>query len=82
MSLNQFFKGFKNGVKSFGDGINLIINTILLSIVYIIGIGTTKIFSRIANKSFLELKQSKECQSYWSDLNIKKKPIKEYYRQF
>ena len=79
--LKQFFEGFKKGMSNFGHIITLIINTTLLTFVYLIGVGLTSIFAKIFKKHFLEIKLSKK-DSYWSDLNLKKKPIEEYYRQF
>ena len=77
----QFFEGAKKGMSNFGHNIALIINTILLTFVYLIGVGLTSIFAKIFRKHFLETKLSKK-DTYWSDLNLKKKPIGEYYRQF
>ena len=79
--LKQFFRGFKIGMASFGQGIALIINTTLLTFVYLIGVGLTSITAKILGKHFLDLKPSKKG-SYWSDLKLKKKSIESYYRQF
>ena len=79
-SLSQFLTGFQKGMKNFGHNISIIINTILLFFIYIIGVGITSVISKIVKKHFLDLKLKKE--SYWSDLNLKKKKIEDYYRQF
>jgi len=76
----QFLIGLKKGMKEFGGNIALIINTVLLSFVYFIGVGLTSIIAKIFGKHFLEMKLSKN--SYWSDLNLKKKNMESYYRQF
>jgi len=81
-NIKLFIKGFKKGQKNFGENIGIIINSILLSFVYIIGVGLTSIFSKIVKKDFLDLKIKKEDESYWSELNLGKKPLQEYYRQF
>ena len=81
-SLKQFFSGFKKGMHDFGQNIAIIINSTLLLIVYVIGVGLTSILAKIFGKHFLETKISKKRETYWSDLNIKKKPIETYYRQF
>jgi len=78
--LKQFIKGFKKGMGNFGQNIAIIINTLLLSFVYFVGVGPTSIVAKIVGKHFLEIKLSKS--SYWSDLNLKKKSIEDYYRQF
>jgi len=77
----QFFRGFRKGMGNFGYNIAIIINTILLTVVYIFGVGLTFIFAKIFRKHFLETKLSKK-DTYWHDLNLKKRPIEEYYRQF
>lgn len=80
--IKQFPKGFSRGMKDFGNSISAIINSVLLLAVYLIGVGLTSIFSKIAGKHFLQRKINKNKQSYWSDLNLRKRPIEEYYRQF
>ena len=82
MKLKQFLKGFKLGMEEFGSNIAIIINSILISIVYLIGVGFTSIIAKLSGKHFLETKTSIKKKSYWSELNLKKKPIGDYYRQF
>jgi len=77
----QFFSGFKKGMNDFGTNISTIINSVLLSLVYISGAGFTSLIAKLFGKHFLDMKASKR-KTYWSDLNLKKKPIEEYYRQF
>jgi len=79
--LKQFFRGFKKGMANFGQGIAILINTILLTFVYLLGVGLTSILAKIFRKNFLELKLYKK-NTYWSELRLKRKPIQEYYRQF
>ncbi len=81
-NIRQFFKGFKKGTNNFGKCIVTIINSVLLLIAYLFGIGLTSIFAKLIGKHFLRTKISKTAKSYWSDLNPKKKPVEEYYRQF
>jgi hypothetical protein len=78
--MKQFLNGFKKGFQNFGHTISIIINSVLLLVVYLIGIGLTSLFAKIVGKHFIEMKFGKN--SYWSDLNIKKRPLKEHYRQF
>ena len=80
--IKQFFRGFKMGMGAFGYNLSVIINTILLSIVYVIGVGLTSVIAKIIGKRFMEMKVLRTVDTYWSDLNLKKKPIDEYYRQF
>ena len=84
MSKKEFFQGIKRGQKLFGEEIASIINFILLTLVYIIGIGLTSIFAKIFRKKFLNPEVNPEDQedTYWTDLNLTKKQKEEYYRQF
>ena len=82
MTIKKFFTGFKKGMKDFSENINIIINSVLLSIVYIIGVGITSLVAKIFRKHFLHTKISKNTKTYWSELNLKKKQLKDYYRQF
>lgn len=78
--MKQFLKEFKKGMKSFGENISIIVNSLLLLVVYFIGVGLTFALAKVFRKSFLDTKFTKE--SYWSDLNLKNRTIKEHYRQF
>lgn len=81
-SIPHFIKGFKEGQKLFGDTIGIIVNSILLSIVYFVGVGFTSLVAKIFKKRFLDVKRSDKDKTYWSDLHLRKKNKGEYYRQF
>lgn len=77
-----FLRSVGKGMKGFGEKITAFVNTALLLLVYIVGVGITSLFARIFRKHFLERKTSKKKASYWSDLNIKKQEREKYYKQF
>lgn len=79
--MNKFFTGFKDGMKNFGTTISIIVNSILLFIVYIVGVGLTFLFSKIFRKKFLDTKPE-NVKSYWKELNLKNQTKEECYRQF
>lgn len=81
-AIARFFSGLKRGARNFGETMVIIVNSALLLVVYLIGIGLTSILSKLAGRKFLDTKPSKEKRSYWSDLNLGKKPQEDYYRQF
>lgn len=81
-AIKDFFRGIKIGFGNFGQNIATLVNTLLLSIVYFVGVGITALFSKVVRKRFLDLKLDKKRKSYWKTLNLKKRPIEEYYRQF
>ncbi len=72
-------KRMKEALISISKLISSVINSILLSIVYLIGVGSTSIIAKLSKKHFLDLNESNG--TYWKDLNLKKKQIKNYYRQ-
>jgi len=77
----RFFAGMSSGMKSFGKLISAIINSSLLLIVYLVGVGITSIIAKLVGKRFLDTKPSAKS-SYWSPLNLKTRPLKDHYRQF
>jgi large-conductance mechanosensitive channel len=78
--IKDIFEEFMEGSRIFGELISAIINLILLSTVYFIGVGLTSIIARISGKRFLDNKLSNK--SYWKELNLTTRPFEEYYRQF
>lgn len=76
------FDEFMQGSKMFGELIAAIVNLVLLTLVYIVGVGLTSLFARFVGKKFLDKKIDKNQDTYWKELNLGVKPIKEYYRQF
>lgn len=79
--LKEFFIGFKSGQKSFGETLGIILNSILLTLVYFIGVGLTFLFMRILKKRLLE-KKINGSKSYWTNLKLTKQPMANYFRQF
>ncbi len=82
MSLKHFFKGFKKGMKLFGDGMAILVNSFFLTIVYFVGVGITAFFAKITGKHFLQMKRSRRIESYWEEIPHKKESNDSYYRQF
>lgn len=80
--MNTFWSGLKKGFTAYSHAISDIINAILLSIVYLVGVGLTSLFAKLIGKHFLDLKVEKKAKTYWEDLRLGKKPLDEYYRQF
>ena len=78
--IKKIFEELMEGSKMFGELISAIINLLLLSFVYFIGVGLTSIFAKIWGKKFIDDKTAKD--SYWEKLNLATQPFKEYYRQF
>jgi hypothetical protein len=80
--LRQFFSGFSKGFSNFGHTISAIINSVLLLIVYVLGVGLTWLVAKIVRKQFLQTKVSHKQATYWSELGLKKQSTEKYYRQF
>ncbi len=77
-----FIAGLKKGIHNFSQTIVVIVNSALLLLVYFVAVGLTSLISKLIGKNFLDINLSKNRKTYWSDLDLKKKPIDEYYRQF
>ncbi|MEK6855100.1 MAG: hypothetical protein AABX73_02675 [Nanoarchaeota archaeon] len=82
MSMKDFFCSLKNGQKLFGEDVAIIVNSALLSLVYLIGVGLTFLAAKLTGKKFLDLKIDEEKSTYWQDINTTKGSMEEYYRQF
>lgn len=79
--IKEFFVGFKEGFKSFGHGLNSIVNFILLFTLYFSVLGLTSIFAKAFKKHFLDLKD-KEKKTYWINFQSTKTKFEDFYRQF
>jgi len=80
--MKTFWKGFAEGSKEFSHTVVSIVNFILLSIVYFVGVGITSITSKIFGKHFLDTELNADLSTYWKKSSKKKKSIEDYYRQF
>lgn len=80
--MKSFFKGMSKGMKFFGTLITTIVNSAILIVVYIIGIGLTALIAKISKKELIQKKLSYNKETYWTDLNISDKKMDDYYRQF
>ncbi len=78
----KFLSGFKEGMKLFGENIALLINSFLLLIVYIFGVGFVFLLAKIFGKKFLETKIESKARTYWKEINLKNKKISDYLKQF
>ena len=64
-----------------GKIISSMVNFILLSIVYFLGIGLTSIIAKVFNKKFLDLKKENK-KTYWEEKEMSDKEFQDYFRQF
>jgi hypothetical protein len=78
--MKEFAGGFRKGMKMSGETIGTLVNSLLLLVVYVVAVGLTSLVAKIAGRKFLEF--GPKSSSYWSPLNLKKKKMDEYYRQF
>jgi hypothetical protein len=79
MTFRSFFADVQSGMKKFGSDISIIVNTILLFVVYIIGVGITALVAKIVRKHFLVLKP--KGKTLWIDAK-KEQTEESHYRQF
>jgi hypothetical protein len=79
--MKDFLQGIKLGMVEFGNNLNGILVSLILLFVYILGVGSTALIAKLIGKHFLDL-NSKKKKSYWVDLNLSKKELREYLNQF
>ncbi len=80
--LKEFFEGVLEGQKLFGETIAIIVNSLLLTVVYFIGVGLTAISGKLLKHDFLKVGFDKEKQSYWEDFELGNKWEENCYKQF
>lgn len=80
--IKTFFKFFGKGMRYFGEAMSALVNSVLLFVIYFLGIGFTSLVAKISKKKFLELKPDKNLSSYWGELNTCGEKREEFYRQF
>lgn len=80
--LKKIGKEFNSGQKEFGEDIARIINSMLLTVVYFLGVGLAWIMVKFNKTHVLDKETDPKAKTYWKDLNLTVKSIKEYYRQF
>ena len=84
--MDQLSKRCKQNLEKLSFIMRSIVNSIILGIVYIVGVGTTSIVARIFGVKFLDnsTKKQKVCntQTYYKKLNLKKEEKENYLHQF
>ena len=79
-NIKLLFNGFKNGFKEFGHFINDIVNFILLSLVFILGVGLVSIFAKFFKKNFLDMKPG--GKTYWLNKKDRNKTMEDSLKPF
>jgi hypothetical protein len=77
-----FLDGLLKGMKLFGECVSTLVNSILLSVAYLLGVGIPSLLARAFGKRFLDRTVERHAKTYWRKLDLHKEPIEEYYRQF
>ncbi|MAF37092.1 hypothetical protein CL622_08315 [archaeon] len=79
--MKLFLIGIKDGIHAFGEAISLVVNTILLFVAYVVGIGFVAIIAKIKKKHFLRMEIEQTQSSYWEDIEQNNLSLKSCYRQ-
>ena len=80
--LKLLFKGFIEGFHEFGFTVSTILNFVLLSIVFIFGIGLVSIYTKLTNKKVLPLKAEIQENSYWTNKKNRNATIEDSLKPF
>jgi large-conductance mechanosensitive channel len=81
-SFRQFLSGFRRGFSDFGELVTDVVNFVLLSFVYFIGVGLTALFAKASGKHFLSLGKDRKKATYWHEERIGTRQQDSYFRQF
>ena len=76
--MNNVFNYVVKGFKAFANVMQTIVNSILFTALYIVGLGLTFLIVKIFR---IKLSKKPENGTNWHDLNFKKRTIEEYLRQ-
>jgi hypothetical protein len=77
-----YFASVKDGMMFFGERTSAIVNAVLLMAVYIVGVGSMSLLSKIIGKKFLELDIDRTRESYWVKKMESPEKLQRYFRQF
>lgn len=77
-----YFASVKDGMMFFGERTSAIVNAVLLMAVYIVGVGSMSLLSKIIGKKFLELDIDRTRESYWVKKMELPEKLQRYFRQF
>jgi len=74
-------KAFFSGMRRFGEALGGFCSTLLLIVVYVLGIGPAALAAKLIRKKFLSLGKE-DRETYWEDLHVGPRKREEYHRQF
>lgn len=72
----------RHGIELFGALINNVVVWAALFVVYVVGIGVTALFARLAGKKFLEMGIDHADESWWKPLNLSTESRERYFDMF
>ncbi len=75
-------KKVKGILDTVGKVVSTIVNVILLTFVYFVGVGLTALWARAKKHHFFERELDKNALSYWTPLPLGDRPREKFYRQF
>lgn len=76
-----FIRGFKKGFSAHGKNLALLVSSLMLSFVYVFGIGMTAMFAKITKKKLIDVGPGKK-KSYWAKIRLSTERLDNYYKQF
>lgn len=80
-NLKTFWSSLHRGLRDFSEPIGVIVNSALLLIVYVVGVGLTVLLAKLSKKNFLNLRIDQRRSTYWEDFPMPKNK-ESYYSQF
>ena len=78
-NIKSLFSGIKEGMQEFGHTITAVVNFVLLTVVFVFGVGLISVISKVAKKKFLDKDLKKDAKTYWEKASIGGEKKKEEY---
>ena len=81
-AMSSFLNELKEGAKRYGEEVAFLVNCLLLTLAYIVGVGLTWLVAGLVHKKFLAVYPDHSKNSYWEKSNLSNRKKEDYYRQF
>ncbi len=82
-AIKLFFKGLSSGFQEPGHFLARLINTLLLLIVFIFGVGPVALIARLRGKRYLGTTSFQQTvTTYWQDYSLDNKSKEDYTKLF
>jgi hypothetical protein len=80
--LREFGSGWLAGFRKVGESVAVVVNAVLLSIAYVVGVGPIAVIGKLSRKRWLDVRFKSADESYWEEHVLSTEAMDKYRRQF